>query len=673
MVVSSLERVWPARLLARAHCLMVRVLFHRARGSRTEMSDIHVALPDGSSYALPEGASAATLASKLSQRLAKEAIVAKVNGEVVDLTRPLTEGDRVEILTFDAPEGRTTFRHSAAHVMATAIQRVRPDVKFAIGPSIEDGFYYDVDAGSALTEEDLPRIEAEMARIVKEDLPFVRKEMPKAEAIAYFKKRNEPYKVELLEDLEDGTITFYEDGEFIDLCRGPHVPSTGRIKSFKLLSLAGAYWRGDSNRPMLQRVYGTAFPKLKDLEEHLQLLAEAERRDHRKLGKQLDLFSFHEQGPGFPFFHPKGMVVLNNLIDFWRFEHRKRGYGELRTPIILDRSLWEQSGHWDHYKENMYFTQIDDRDFAVKPMNCPGGMLVYRSQMHSYRDLPMRWAELGTVHRHEKSGVLHGLSRVRMFTQDDAHIFMTPDQIQDEIIGVIEFVDRVYSVFGLEYAVELSTRPDNSIGTDEMWELATNALRNALEAKGMDFKINEGDGAFYGPKIDFHVRDSLKRSWQCATIQLDFAMPEKFELEYIGPDGQAHRPVMIHRVIYGAIERFLGILIEHFAGAFPVWLAPVQAVVIPIAAAHAEYARSVQKRLFDAGIRVEIDEGDDTMKYKIRQAQTQQVPYMLVVGDRERDTDAVSVRHRRQGDLGGMPFEQFLARVQEEIETKARD
>ncbi len=632
---------------------------------------IQVELPDGSRLDVAENSTALNLAERIGPRLAKEALGAKIDGQAAGLATPLKDGDRVEILTFDREEGRAIFRHSASHVMASAIRRVRPGVKLAIGPAIEDGFYYDIDTQPLFTEADLPAIEAEMARIIKEDAPFVRKEMSKADALEFFK--GDPYKVELIEGLEDGAITFYQHGDFVDLCRGPHVPSAGRIKAFKLLSVAGAYWRGDSSRPMLQRIYGTAFPKKADLDDHLHRLAEAEKRDHRKLGKQLDLFSFHEQGPGFPFFHPKGMVVLNELLAFWREEHRKRGYGELRTPIILDRSLWEQSGHWDHFKENMYFTSIDDRDFAVKPMNCPGGMLVYKSRMHSYRDLPLRWAELGTVHRHEKSGVLHGLSRVRMFTQDDAHIFMSEDQIQSEVLGIIEFVDHMYGIFGLEYSVELSTRPENSIGTAEMWEVATESLRKALDARGLSYKINEGDGAFYGPKIDFHVRDSLRRSWQCATIQLDFAMPEKFDLEYIGHDGHAHRPVMVHRVIYGAIERFLGILIEHFAGAFPVWLAPVQVVIIPVADGFLGYAQSVRNRLFDLGVRVEVDASSETMKYKIRDAQTQQVPYMLVVGERESQAGAVAVRHRRHGDLGGMTLDAFTERLQSEIRLKLRD
>lgn len=637
------------------------------------MSSIHVTLPDGSRKELPAGADSAALAESLGRRLAKAAVGAKVNGEVVDLMRPLKDGDRVEILTFDSEEGRDVFRHSAAHVMASAILRVRPGTRLAIGPPIEDGFYYDVDADPPITEEDFPAIEAEMARIVKEDASFERVEVSKEQALADFRARDDVFKIEMIADLEDGTITYYRSGDFTDLCRGPHLPSTGRIKAFKLLSVAGAYWRGDEKRPMLQRIYATAFPQQKLLDEHLALLAEAEKRDHRKLGKQLDLFSFHTVGPGFPFFHPKGMVVMNELMAYWREQHQRRGYGEVRTPILLERVLWEESGHWDHYKENMYFTRIDERDFAVKPMNCPGGMLIYKSDRRSYRDLPLRLAEVGTVHRHEKSGVLHGLTRVRMFTQDDAHIFMTPEQIQDEVLGVIDFVDEVYSLFGLEYAVELSTRPEKSIGSDEMWEKATESLRKSLEVRGMPFKVNEGDGAFYGPKIDFHVRDSLKRSWQCATIQLDFAMPEKFDLEYIGPDGQAHRPVVIHRVVYGAIERFLGILIEHFAGAFPLWLAPVQATVIPVAPAYEGYAREVAEALAAKGIRVEVDAGSETMKYKIRHAQTQQVPYMLIVGEREQGNRSVGVRRRRRGDEGSAPLDELIAQLEAEIRSRALD
>ncbi|HIJ65479.1 MAG TPA: threonine--tRNA ligase [Candidatus Hydrogenedentes bacterium] len=637
------------------------------------MGVIRVTLPDGSRCELPGGGTASALAAKIGPRLAKAAVCAKVNGALADLAAPLHDGDMVEIVTFDSDEGRDVFRHSASHVMASAIKQLRPDVKLAIGPAIEDGFYYDVDADPPLTEGDLEGIEREMAAIVKEDQPFARDELSFADAAARFKEQDEAYKVELIEDLDAAVVSLYRNGDFVDLCRGPHVPSTGRIKAFKLLSLAGAYWRGDERNPMLQRVYGTAFPTKKQLDEHLALLAEAEKRDHRKLGRQLDLFSFHEAGPGFPFFHPKGLVVLNELMAFWREEHRKRGYGEVRTPLILDLSLWEQSGHWDHYKENMYFTRIDDRDFAVKPMNCPGGILVYKTALRSYRDLPLRLAEVGTVHRHEKSGVLHGLMRVRMFTQDDAHIFMTPDQIQDEVIRIIDFVDAVYSVFGLPYRVELSTRPHNAIGTDAMWEAATSGLRNALEAKAVAYKVNEGDGAFYGPKIDFHIRDSLKRSHQCATIQLDFAMPDKFELEYMGADGARHRPVVIHRVIYGSIERFFGILLEHFGGAFPLWLAPVQVVVIPVSGAFAAYAGRVRDTLFDLGLRVGVDEADETMNYRIRAAQTQQVPYMLVVGEKEERSGSVSVRHRRRGDLGAMDLEAFAARVQAERVSRALD
>ena len=637
------------------------------------MNNIHVQLPDGSTKDLPENSTGLDLAQAIGPRLAKAATAIKADGEVRGLGDPLKDGQTVEILTFASREGRDVFRHSASHVMADAILRLRPGTKLAIGPSIEDGFYYDVEAEPPITEEELPAIEAEMAKVVAEDLPFVRREATKQEALNHFSSRQEAYKVELIRDLDDGSITYYEHGGFCDLCRGPHLPSTGRVKAFKLLSVAGAYWRGDERNPMLQRIYGTAFPSKKELDEFLELRAEAEKRDHRKLGRQLDLFSFHDVGPGFPFFHPKGMVVMNALLDYWHEEHRKRGYGEVRTPIVLERTLWEQSGHWDHYKENMYFTQIDDRDFAVKPMNCPGGMLIYKSALRSYRELPMRMAEIGTVHRHEKSGVLHGLSRVRMFTQDDAHIFMMPEQIQDEVIGIINFVDDVYRMFGFDYSIELSTRPEKAIGSLEMWNTATDALRGALETKGIPFSINEGDGAFYGPKIDFHVQDSLKRSWQCATIQLDFAMPDKFDLEYTGPDGHAHRPVVIHRVIYGSIERFIGILIEHFAGAFPAWLAPVQVMVIPVAPAFSDYAEKVRDTLFEQGFRAEADASTETMKYKIRSAQAQQIPYMLVVGEREQTNQAVAVRHRRKGDLGSMLLAEFSKRLQKEVATRALD
>ncbi len=635
------------------------------------MSAIKVVLPDGNKIELEDGGNILAVAKRIGSRLAKAALGGKINGTIVGLDQELSDGDKVEILTFDSDEGKDIYRHSTAHLMAAAVKRLRPEAMLAIGPSIEDGFYYDIDVTPPLTEGDLEAVEAEMAKIVKEDVPFVRKEVSKEEALEFFK--DDPYKTELIEGLEDGSITFYESGDFVDLCRGPHLPSTKKIKAFKLLSLAGAYWRGDENRNMLQRIYGTAFPKRKALDEHLELLEEAAKRDHRKLGKALDLFSFHKEAPGFPFFHPNGMIVMNELIDFWRIEHRKRGYGEVSTPLILDRALWEQSGHWDHYKDNMYFTQVDERDFAIKPMNCPGGMLIYKNSMWSYRDLPLRMAELGTVHRHEKSGQLHGLTRVRMFTQDDAHIFMTEDQIEDEVIGVIDFVDYVYSVFGLTYEIELSTRPEKAIGSDEMWENATQGLQNALDKTGMPYRINEGDGAFYGPKIDFHVRDCLKRSWQCATIQLDFAMPEKFSLEYVGKDGERHRPVMIHRVIYGAMERFLAILIEHFAGAFPVWLAPVQAIVIPVSTVFEDYATKVKNELLEKGYRVKLDMSSESLKYKIRLAQTQQIPYMLVVGEREKETGSVSVRHRRKGDIGTLKLEDFVEKMRNEIETKTLD
>lgn len=633
-----------------------------------------VKLPDGSAREMAPGSSALDLAAAIGPRLAKAATGARINGEVKSLPTPLNDGDTVEILTFDSRAGQDVFRHSCAHVMATAIMRLRPNTKLAIGPPIEDGFYYDMETDAPITEEDFPAIEAEMAKVVAEDQAFQRIDVSRGDALARFRESNDTYKVELIEDLPaDAPITYYQNGDFTDLCRGPHLPSTGRVKAFKLLSVAGAYWRGDEKRQMLQRIYGTAFPSKKELDEYLAFRAEAEKRDHRKLGRQLDLFSFQPYGPGFPFFHPNGMIVLNALLEFWREEHVKRGYSEIRTPIILDRVLWEQSGHWDHYKENMYFTQIDDRDFAVKPMNCPGSMLIFKTDLRSYRDLPLRMAEVGTVHRHEKSGVLHGLTRVRMFTQDDAHLFLTPDQIQDEVIAIIDFIGHVYTMFGFDYGVELSTRPENSIGSAEAWETATNALGNALEAKGMPYKINEGDGAFYGPKIDFHIRDSLKRSWQCATIQLDFAMPEKFDLEYIGPDGNRHRPVVIHRVIYGSIERFFGILIEHFAGAFPLWLAPVQAVVVPVADAFDNYAKHVRDRLRDAGLRAEADLGPDTMKYKIREAQTRQVPYMLVVGEREQASMSAAIRHRRKGDMGAQSLDALIAKLKEEAATRALD
>ncbi|NLW06618.1 MAG: threonine--tRNA ligase, partial [Clostridia bacterium] len=538
---------------------------------------MQVILPDGSSKEYAAGTTALEVAKDISARLAREALAARVNGEVWDLSRPLPDKCRLEILTFADEGGRLAYRHTAAHVMAQAVKQLFPATKLGIGPAISDGFYYDFDSEHKFTPADLAAIEGEMQKIIKADLPLQRQELSRAEALELFRGLGETYKVELINDMDaEEVISIYRQGDFVDLCAGPHLPSTGYLKAIKLTSLAGAYWRGSEANPMLQRIYGTAFTKNKELEEHLKRLEEAKKRDHRRLGAQLGLFSLQEEGPGFPFFHPKGMILRNELEQFWREEHRKAGYLEIRTPIILSRSLWEQSGHWDHYRENMYFTKIDEGDYAIKPMNCPGAILVYKSEQHSYRELPLRLAEMGLVHRHEKSGVLHGLMRVRAFTQDDSHIFMLPSQIGAEIEGVIDLLDRMYSLFGFKYHVELSTRPEKAMGSEEIWETATNALRQALEAKGMEYVVNEGDGAFYGPKIDFHLEDSLGRTWQCGTIQLDFLMPEKFDLNYIGEDGQKHRPVMIHRVIFGSIERFIAILIEHYGGAFPVWLAPVQ-------------------------------------------------------------------------------------------------
>ncbi len=633
---------------------------------------INITLKDGSVRQYQPGVTVAEIAKDISGGLARAALAGKVNGKLVDLNYPINEDAELEILTFDSEEGQNVYRHSTSHVLAQAVQRLFPGTKLAIGPAIKDGFYYDFDSPHTFTPEDLEKIEAEMNKIIKEDLPFTRFELSREEAIKRFKEADEPYKVELIEDLpEDAVISCYSQGDWVDLCAGPHVPSTGKLKSIKLLSLAGAYWRGDEKNKMLQRIYGTSFPKKSMLDEHLHRLEEAKRRDHRKLGQELDLFSIQEEGPGFPFFHPKGMIIRNELENFWREEHKKRGYQEIRTPMILNRSLWEQSGHWEHYKENMYFTKIDENDYAVKPMNCPGAILVYKTKVHSYRELPIRLAELGLVHRHELSGVLHGLMRVRCFTQDDAHIFMLPSQVKDEILGVIDLFDYFYDVFNLHYHVELSTKPEKAMGSDEIWDLATNSLREALEEKGIDYKVNEGDGAFYGPKIDFHLEDSLGRTWQCGTIQLDFLMPEKFDLNYIGEDGQKHRPVMIHRVVFGSIERFIGILTEHYAGAFPTWLAPVQLRIIPITDRHAEYGEKIMERLRSKDVRVELDTRNEKMNYKIRDAQNQKIPYMLVVGDKEMNQNSVAVRHRREGDLGVMSVDEFEAKLLKEIDSKA--
>ncbi|MDD4334362.1 MAG: threonine--tRNA ligase [Desulfotomaculaceae bacterium] len=638
----------------------------------SEISQIRITLPDGSAREYPSGTSLLDIAKGISPRLAREALAAKVDGRLTDLGLPLERDAAIEILTFDDEEGKQVYRHSTAHVMAQAVQKLFPGVKFAIGPAIAGGYYYDFDTCEPFVPEDLAKIEKEMEAIIKADLPFARSELSRAEALDMFKKSDQVYKIELIEDLpEDVPLSIYRQGDFTDLCMGPHLPSTGRLKSVKLMNVAGAYWRGSEKNKMLQRIYGTSFPKKSMLDEHLFRIEEAKRRDHRKLGTELDLYSIQDEGPGFPFFHPKGMILRNELEKYWREEHKRRGYQEIRTPIILSRAMWKQSGHWDHYRENMYFTKIDENDYAVKPMNCPGGIIIYKNRLHSYRELPIRLAELGLVHRHELSGALHGLMRVRCFTQDDAHIFMLPAQVKDEIIGVIDLEDDFYKMFGFDYQLELSTRPENSIGSDEIWEMATNALRDALESKGLSYKVNEGDGAFYGPKIDFHLKDSIGRTWQCGTIQLDFTMPEKFDLVYVGEDGQKHRPVMIHRVVFGSIERFIGILTEHFAGAFPAWLAPVQARVIPITDRHVEYARKIEKSLDEKDIRVEVDARNEKINYKIREAQAQKIPYMLVVGDKEAEQGAVAVRHRSEGDLGAMPLAEFENKLLEEIRTRA--
>lgn len=633
---------------------------------------ITITLKDGSKRSYTEGTTLLAVARDISPRLAKEVLAAEVDGRLTDLGSPLAKDVQVEFHTFDSPAGRDVYRHSAAHIMAQAVKRLFPGVRLAIGPAIADGFYYDFDPAQPFTPADLERIEAEMAVIIKEDLPFERFELSRAEALEKFNQTGESYKEELIEDLPaDVVISCYQQGEFVDLCAGPHVPSAGRLKAVKLMSLAGAYWRGSERNKMLQRIYGTAFPKKAQLDEYLFMLEEAKRRDHRKLGTELDLFSIHDEGPGFPFFHPKGMIIRNELEAYWREEHRRRGYQEIRTPVILNRGLWEQSGHWEHYRENMYFTSIDEGDYAVKPMNCPGGILVYKTKLHSYRELPIRLGELGLVHRHELSGVLHGLMRVRCFTQDDAHIFMLPAQVKEEIIAVIDLVDDFYRVFGFDYHVELSTRPEKAVGSVEMWDMATSALEDALKAREVAYRVNEGDGAFYGPKIDFHLRDCLGRTWQCGTIQLDFQMPEKFDLTYVGEDGGKHRPVMIHRVVFGSIERFIGILTEHFAGAFPAWLAPVQVRVLPITDRHLEYARQVRDLLLAADVRAELDARNEKVNYKIREAQGQKIPYMLVVGDKEAAAGTVSVRHRSQGDLGIRVTEEFKANLLSEIRTRS--
>lgn len=632
---------------------------------------IKVKLMDGSMKEIEDGSNGYSLATSISRKLAKEAVAVKVNGKLVDLSHELKESDQVEIITVDSEEGIEIIRHSTAHVMAQAVKRIYGNVKLAIGPTVKNGFYYDFDLDTPLTHGDIEKIEEEMNKIINEDLKFKRKDVSREEALKLMSEKGEDYKVQLINDLDESeNISLYEQGDFTDLCRGPHIPSTKFIKAFKLTSVAGAYWRGSEKNKMLQRIYGVAFATKKELDKYLNMIEEAKKRDHRKLGRELRLFEIMDEGPGFPFFLPKGVVLKNILIDYWRKLHNKAGYVEIETPIMLNKELWIRSGHWDHYKENMYTSMIDDKEFALKPMNCPGGMLVYKSEGHSYRDLPLRVGELGRVHRHELSGALHGLMRVRAFTQDDAHIFMLPEQIKSEILGVIKLIDEVYGTLGFKYNIELSTRPEDSMGSDEEWTMAESSLKEALDEGGLDYKINEGDGAFYGPKIDFHIEDSLGRSWQCGTIQLDFQLPQRFELEYIGSDGEKHRPIVIHRVIFGSIERFIGILIEHFAGKFPVWLAPVQVKVLPISDNFVEYGSEVIGKLREAGIRCEIDNRSEKIGYKIREARNERVPYMIIVGEQEKTHGNISLRSREGGDEGSISLEEFIARVQKEEKEK---
>ena len=632
---------------------------------------IKIKLMDGSEKEINEGSSAFDLAKSISNRLAKEAIVVEVNGRLVDLSSKLKDGDSVRILTDKDEEAIEVIRHSTAHVMAQAVKNLFPDVKLTIGPNIENGFYYDFDIDEPFSPEDLEKIEDEMDNIIKNSLKFERMDVSREEALKVMEERGENYKVELINDLPQGEkISLYKQGDFIDLCRGPHIPSTKYVRSFKLTSVAGAYWRGNEKNKMLQRIYGVAFSTRKELEAYLNMIEEAKKRDHRKLGRELKLFELMDEGPGFPFFLPKGVILKNTLIDYWRKLHNEAGYVEIETPLMLNKELWERSGHWDHYKENMYTSIIDDKEFALKPMNCPGGMLVYKNETHSYRDLPLRVGELGRVHRHELSGTLHGLMRVRAFTQDDAHIFMLPEQIKSEILGVINLIDKVYSVLGFKYTVELSTRPEDSMGSDEDWAMAENSLKEALDEAKLLYKINPGDGAFYGPKIDFHVQDSLGRDWQCGTIQLDFQLPQRFELEYIGSDGEKHRPIVIHRVIFGSIERFIGILIEHFAGKFPVWLSPVQVKILPISENFVQYGDEIVKKLKAKNIRCEIDRRAEKIGYKIREARQERVPYMIVVGEKEQSDGTISLRSRKNGDEGSKYLEEFIYRIEKEVKNK---
>ncbi|WP_028551262.1 threonine--tRNA ligase [Paenibacillus sp. UNC451MF] len=637
------------------------------------INEIKVTLPNGAVKEVERGTTMEQVAESISPGLRKNAVAGKLNGKLVDLNRPLQEDGLVEIVTLDSQEGLEVYRHSTAHLMAQAIKRIygQQTVKLGIGPVIADGFYYDIDIEKPLSTDDLAAIEKEMEKIAQENLPIVRREVSRQEAIQTFEKLNDPLKLELIRDLpENAVISIYDQGEFFDLCRGPHLPSTGRIKAFKLQNVAGAYWRGDSKNKMLQRIYGTAFPKKADLENHLHLLEEAKKRDHRKLGKELGLFMFSEEAPGMPFYLPKGMAIRTQLENYSRELQLKQDYDEVRTPFMMNQRMWEQSGHWDHYHENMYFTEVDDTKFALKPMNCPGHMLIFKNSLHSYRELPIRISEFGQVHRHEFSGALNGMMRVRTFCQDDAHIFVRPDQIEEEIGRVIALIDQMYQVFGFEYKIELSTRPEDSMGSEELWQQAEMSLQNVLEHRGIEYRLNEGDGAFYGPKIDFHILDALGRSWQCGTIQLDFQMPEKFDLNYIGEDNQKHRPVVIHRAIYGSIDRFIGILTEHFSGAFPVWLAPVQAKLLPVSDNYIDYALHVKKQLEDAGIRVEVDIRSEKLGYKIREAQLEKVPYMLVLGESEKNAGQAAVRRRGEGDLGAMGIAQFVEIVTAEIHSK---
>jgi threonine--tRNA ligase len=639
-----------------------------------ERLDMKITLKDNVVKEFDSAMSVLDIAKSISEGLARNACAGIVDGEVKDLRYVVDKDAEVSICTFEDEAGKIAFRHTTSHILAQAVKRLYPEVKLAIGPAIADGFYYDFDKEKAFTPEELEAIEAEMKKIVKEDLPIERFELPRAEAIKYMEEREEPYKVELIQDLpEDAVISFYKQGDFTDLCAGPHLMSTKPVKAIKLTSVAGAYWRGSEKNKMLSRIYGTAYPKASELEAYLTMMEEAKKRDHRKLGKELKLFTMLEEGPGFPFFLPNGMVLKNTLLDYWRQIHKEAGYVEVSTPLILNRDLWYRSGHWEHYKDNMYTTVIDDEDYAIKPMNCPGGMLIYKQDMHSYRDLPIRMGEIGLVHRHEKSGALHGLMRVRCFNQDDAHIFMTPEQIKDEISGVIRLIDGVYKQFGFKYHIELSTRPEDSMGSDEDWEIATNGLRNALEENHIEYTVNEGDGAFYGPKIDFHLEDSIGRTWQCGTIQLDMQMPERFELEYTAADGSKKRPVMIHRVCFGSIERFIGILIEHFAGQFPTWLAPVQVKVLPISEKFSDYAKEVSDKLDAAGIRVQTDYRAEKIGYKIREARNERVPYIIVVGEKDQAVNKVSLRSRKNGEEGQMDLADVIARIQEEVRTKALD